>query len=163
MRTLSSTQPLRAPIPARRTALVVLVILLVTLLAGLLVGATACSERTEVVLPLLVISGPDNFTSFEMQASEGETIWRLEAEIPSEIPFLIYARVPDGFQQVFPRNGAPRPLRIGEDLVMVSRIPTRVFTHRAFASSESTVTILGSEMRRIELDRDSGEVVAPIP
>ena len=156
MRTLSSASPLRAPIPALRTVLVVL-------LAALLAAATACSERTEVVLPLLVISGPDNFTSFEMQASEGETIWRLEAEIPSEIPFLVYARVPDGFQQVFPRNGAPRPLRIGEDLVMVSRIPTRVFTHRAFASSESTVTVLESEMRRIELDGDNPGVVTPDP
>ncbi len=156
MRTLSSTPPLRAPIPALRTVLVVL-------LAALLAAATACSERTEVVLPLLVISGPDNFTSFEMRTSGGETVWRLEAEIPSEIPFLVYARVPDGFQQVFPRNGAPRPLRIGEDLVMVSRIPTRVFTHRAFASSESTVTVLESEMRRIELDGDNPGVVTPDP
>ncbi len=156
MRTLSSASPPRAPIPVLRTVLVVM-------LAALLAAATACAERTEVVLPLLVISGPDNFTSFEMQTSRGETIWRLEAEIPSEIPFLVYATVPDGFQQVFPRNGAPRPLRIGEDLVMMSRIPTRVFTHRAFASSESTVTILESEMRRLEFDGDSSGVVTPDP
>ncbi len=156
MRTLSSASPLRAPIPALLTILIVM-------LAALLAAASACSERTEVVLPLLVISGPDNFTSFEMRTSTGETIWRLEAEIPSEIPFLVYATVPDGFRQVFPINGAPRPLRIGEDLVMVSRIPTRVFTHRAFASSESTVTILESEMQRIELDGGNPGVVAPIP
>ena len=156
MSTLSSASPPIALIPT----------LLTVLLAALFAGATACSERserTEVVLPLLVISGPDNFTSFEMRTSTGETIWRLEAKIPSEIPFLVYATVPDGFRQVFPRNGAPRPLRIGEDLIMVSRIPTRVFTHRAFASTESTVTILESEMRRIELDGDNLEVAAPSP
>lgn len=159
MSTLSSTAPPRGLFPALLTVLGVLAVLLGALLAA----ATACSERTEVVLPLLVISGPDNFTSFEMRTSTGETIWRLEAETPSEIPFLAYARVPDGFRQVFPTNGAPRPLRIGEDLVLVSRIPTRVFTHHAFASTESTVTILGHEMRRIEFDGDSPAVGTPDP
>ena len=156
MRTLSSASSPRTQIPVLRTALFVM-------LAALLAAATACSERSEVVLPLLVISGPANFTSFEMRTSTGETLWRLEAETPSEIPFLVYATVPDGFRQVVPANGAPRALRIGEDLVMVSRIPTRVFTHHAFASSESTVTILEYEMRRIELDGDSPGVVTPAP
>ena len=159
MSTLPSASPPRALIPALLTVLLVLV-------AALLAAATACTERSEptkVMLPLLVISGPDNLTSFEVRTSTGDTIWRLEAEIPTEVPFLVYATVPDGFRQVFPRNGTPRPLRIGEDLVMVSRIPTRVFTHRAFASSESTVTILESEMRRIELDGGGPGVVAPDP
>ncbi len=126
-------------------------------LAIVLAGSTACSERLEVALPLLVASGPDNFISFEMRASNGETIWRLEAETPSEVRFLAYTVIPAGFVQMFPEQGAPRPLRIGEALVIESRIPNRVFIHRALARDERTVTILESEMRRIEpYDRQSG-------
>lgn len=124
--------------------------LLSAFLVTVLAGSTACSERPEVALPLLVVSGPDNFTSFEIRGPEGETIWRLEAETPSEITSLVYPIVPHGFRQVFPKSGPPRPLRLGEALVLESRIPNRVFIHRAFARNESTVSVLASEMRRIE-------------
>jgi hypothetical protein len=114
-----------------------------------LAASIACSEPAEVTLPLLGISGPTDFSSFEVRTSDGETLWRLEAETPSEVPFLAYSKVPDSFRQAFPENEAPRLLKLGEDLVIESRTSNRVFLHRAFARSESTVTILESEMRQI--------------
>ncbi|MCP4202512.1 MAG: hypothetical protein GY769_11330 [bacterium] len=129
------------------------------LLATFLAALTACSERAEVTQPLLAISGPNDFTSFEVRASNGAAIWRLEADTPTGVGFLVYPIVPDGFRQVFPRNEPPRPLELGEDLVIESRIPNRVFIHRAFARTETTITILESEMRRTDL----GDPRDPLP
>lgn len=133
------------------------------LVAGLVLMllSASCSERRGVELPLLVIAGPDRFTSFEMRTPIGEIVWRLEADRPSPLPHLVYASVPRGFRQTFPDFGAPRALTLGEDLIMESRIPNRVFVHYAFANTSGTVQVLRSEMRRTSPiapeDRDAPE------
>ena len=111
--------------------------------------ANGCSPGFEPETPLLVAAGPDSFISFEMRASTGEVIWRLEAEHPAPIATLVYAKVPQGFRQTLPAGSPPRPLKIGEGLTLESRIPDRLFLHRAFAKTESTVTVLANEMRRL--------------
>ena len=131
------------------------------LIFGFILAAGAWSQRSDRAeewrVPLLATAGPDNFTRFEMRSPEGEILWRLEAEPPSGMPLLVYAVIPGGFRQTQPPTGAPRPLSLGEDLILESRIPNRVFFHRGFANTESTIAILESEMHRLE----PGEEYAP--
>lgn len=125
--------------------------LLVTVAAALALASGACSRGAsegELRVPLVAIAGPDDFSSFELRTSAGETLWRLQADEPVALPHLVYAIVPEGFRQILPTVGPPRPLRIGEDLILESRTTRRRFVHRGFASTDATMAISSSEMRR---------------
>ncbi len=121
---------------------------LAAFLASVLALWSACGNGGEPFEPLLVISGPDDFTSFEIRDEGGETIWKLEADEPTRVAALFFGVVPEGFQQTMPSAGPPRPLEPGEDLSMESRIPNRVFLHRGYAESPTTVVILEWGVRR---------------
>jgi hypothetical protein len=133
------------------------------LLAGAIASAAwagGCSAPPQPEPPLLVIAGPNGFVSFEVRSSTGEAIWRLEAETPSPISALVYAKVPEGFRQTLPAQSPPRPLSLGEDLILESRLPDRAFLHRAFADTAATVTVLATEMHRIP-PPDAGLPISP--
>lgn len=129
----------------------------IAVLAGISLLGGGCSKHSELEVPLLVMAGPENFSSFELRTDDGEILWRLEASMPSKVPHLVYAVIPHGFRQTIPANGLPRSLRVGEDILLESRMPSMVFLHRAFARSDSTITVLDSEMRRIDTGRATGD------
>ena len=123
------------------------------LLAAALAVVGACDPSVQGALPLLVVSGPDDFLSFEVRSASGEAIWRLEATQPTPVPTFVYGVVPEGFRQTAPDARGPRPLDPGEDLLLKSRTTDRVFVHRGYADSQSTLVIVEWGMRRLDATR----------
>ncbi|MFQ5525713.1 MAG: hypothetical protein ACE5GX_05570 [Thermoanaerobaculia bacterium] len=126
--------------------------LVAALLAGVVAVFSACRKPSDERPPLLVVSGPDDFVSFEVRNANGETIWRLEADDPTPVAAFAYGVVPDGFRRVVPPERQPRPLAPGEDLLMESTTRDRIFLHRGYADSEVSAVVLEWGMRRREPD-----------
>lgn len=114
------------------------------LLAGFLgAGLTACAQPE----PLLIISGPRDFVSFEIQDAEGAVLWRIESIEPQQVSTLVYGDVPEGFSQAVPQDSdPPRPFRIGEDIETVSVTLRREFRHQARARGPGTLSFLSGVM-----------------
>lgn len=121
------------------------------LLMVYLTGSIACGGKSETRPPLLIVSGPDDFLSFEVRTENGEAVWRIETNEPTLVPVFVYGTVPEGFLQTVPTSGTPRNLEFGERLLMESQITDRVFLHRGYADSEATIVIQEWGMRRREL------------
>lgn len=100
--------------------------------------------------PILVISGPDEFVSFEIRTESGEAIWRIEASEPTGVPVFVYGLTPEGFDQIRPQGEPPRRLELGEPLLIESRTTGRVFYHRGYADSDETIAIQEWSMRRLD-------------
>ena len=123
----------------RLTALLGLALLA---LAGCAVDGQAAAD------PLVVISGPKRFHSFELLDDRDQVIWRLVAAEPAPVDELYYGQVPAGFRQEEPADGsAPRALVEGEPLRLESVTPLRVFQHEGWVASGQRLTIEHWRMR----------------
>lgn len=105
--------------------------------------ALGCQPGAPAGRPLLLMTVPDAFQSFEVRDAAGEPIWRLEAEIDTILETVHYGYVPPGFRQVAPAEGGPRPLQVGEFLEIESRLRWRQFVHFAVADTENSVILRG--------------------
>ena len=125
--------------PHRLPALLLLALLP---LAGCTVDGPATAD------PLVVISGPKAFDSFELLDERDRVLWRLVAAPAAPVSELFYGQVPAGFRQETPADGsAPRALRIGEPLRLESVTPRRVFRHEGWLASGQRLSIEHWEMR----------------
>ena len=98
--------------------------------------------------PLLVISGPETFESFELRDHRDRVIWRLVADEPAAVERLVYGQVPAGFRQEAPAAGAPpRGLLAGEPLYLESLTPRRMFRHWGYAEDDRRLSIDSWEMK----------------
>jgi len=55
--------------------------------------------------------------AYQIGPNRSEALWRIEAFPDRPLKELRYGEVPEGFRQVVPASGAPRPLKKGESLV----------------------------------------------
>lgn len=91
--------------------------------------------------PLVAISGPAGFESFELRDGR-QVLWRLVAREPAPLTELVYGVVPAGFRQETPAGAAaPRELVVGELLYLESTTPSRIFRHEGFVVSGQRLSI----------------------
>jgi hypothetical protein len=60
---------------------------------------------------------PAAVEAYQIGPNRSEILWRIEAFPDRSLKDLRYGEVPEGFHQVVPASGAPRPLKKGESLV----------------------------------------------
>lgn len=125
--------------------------LLPAVLAATLLPLGGCGAGTSGGAdPLVVISGPEAFSSFELKDAE-RVIWRLVADPAAPVSELFYGEVPAGFRQETPADGGrPRQLTLGEPLWLESVTPRRVFHHEGWVASGRRLSI---DHWRMELRR----------
>ena len=66
----------------------------------------------------VVVSGPDDFLSFELRLESGEVLWRVEASRPTAVAAFTYGVVPPGFRQTLPASGEPSGLSAGDAVIL---------------------------------------------
>ena len=113
---------------------------------GLLVGlVSGC--RGDLQAPLLVISGPTGYESFQIGTEDGEVLWAIAADEPTTLTRIDYGLVPDGFRQLTPGNNEPpRALIPGEWLISESVSSEGVFHHEGVAVGPGSFQPMHSRM-----------------
>lgn len=140
---------------SRRTAAALAVVVLS--LGGCAGGEPAGPE------PLVAISGPTDFESFELRDGR-QVLWRLVADEPMALNELVYGEVPAGFHQETPAGAAaPRELVIGELLYLESVTPSRIFRHEGFVVSGQRLSIDFWEMELRHPPAPAGLDDSPAP
>ncbi len=117
--------------------------------AATLLGLGGCAvDAPGATDPLVVISGPKAFHSFELKDAAEQVLWRLVADPPAPVSALVYGAVPAGFRQETPAgDGRPRQLMMGELLRLESVTPLRVFQHEGWVESGPRLSIEHWQMR----------------
>ena len=117
------------------------------LLALTLPALLGCAVEGPVQAPLVVISGPKAFHSFELRDGQDRVLWRLTADEPAPVSELVYGQVPAGFRQEAPAAGAPRALMLGELLRLESVTPLRTFHHEGWVDTGQRLAVEHWEMK----------------
>jgi hypothetical protein len=113
-------------------------------LACFLTLPIACRDDTD----LLTASSPTPVSDFVVSDGKGTILWRLVSERPSVLTEVRYGKVPSGFRQVVPADGArPRPFAKGEELSIKTVTDERTFTHEGTATG--SIGFRGGYMRSV--------------
>ena len=103
------------------------------LLLALLPLAGCAGDEPPAREPLVMFSGPEGFTSFEVRDADQEILWSLVAAEAVPLSELVYGEVPAGFEQRVPVDDRqPRMLITGEPLTLESVTARRSFVHQGF-------------------------------
>lgn len=98
--------------------------------------------------PLVVIVGPKAFSRFELRDADDRVIWQVLADEPVPVAELFYGEIPAGFRQQAPAGRRePRPLVVGEPLILSSVTPLRFFHHEGYVTSRRGLSIDHWEMK----------------
>ncbi|HUI26863.1 MAG TPA: hypothetical protein VL403_12335 [Candidatus Kryptonia bacterium] len=102
--------------------------------AELAVNCRVAKARGEIVLtamstPEILVGGrevppsPQKITGVEVwsgsSAFKGPLLWSIEVEDGQPIYSIKYGEIPDGYSQICPKNGPPRPLKQGDECFVV--------------------------------------------
>ena len=102
------------------------------------------------------IDGSHRVTTFAVLDSSGHSLWRFSTQPPGirSAENVEYGRVPDGFRQDAPANGAiPRPFDVGEKLTVV--IVTPEYVYRGTCAAKSPREPKCSSWESAEPDKDT--------
>ena len=75
----------------------------------------------------------------ELRDRSNKVIWRLSGDGRHTITDVDHGRVPPGYSQVFPGKGTPRPLRNGEELLLLWRSGDHFVRHWGTAGERNSV------------------------
>ena len=108
---------------------------------------------------------PTAVTRMELRDGTNGLLWRIDSSTPRRLGFVDYGIVPEGYVQVFPAVGPPRPLRNDEHLVLVYTTPE--YWRRHAGAAVGTAAFRGGQwqsgpLARTSLDKIFVETPMPI-
>jgi hypothetical protein len=112
----------------------------VTRLTTLLVTTSLATVACQCQHAACFEGGNSSVQRLELHAACGERLWAITVDAPSAyLKNVDYGIVPDGYAQTFPATGDPRPLKPGEDVILLWSTSSSFTRHQGQAETEAIV------------------------